>query len=48
MCQSNLVNRWITVGANSTTNTEQIEAIELEGYGRPTCNVRPATTRRPS
>jgi len=34
----NLVNSCTTVGASCTTNREEIEVMELEGYSRPTCN----------
>ena len=32
------INCYTTVGTSCTTNPQQIEVMELEHYGRPTCN----------
>jgi len=34
----NLVNCRTAVGTSCTTNPEEIEVMELEGYSRPACN----------
>ena len=34
----NLVNCRTAVGTSCTTNPEEIEVMELEGYSRPSCN----------
>jgi len=44
----NLVNCCTTVGTTCTTNREQIEVMQLEGYSRPTCNKLYASSNYPS
>jgi len=38
MCQSKFCNFYNSVGTSCTSNREQIEVMELNGYIRPTCN----------
>ena len=42
----NLVTRCLTAETRCTTNPQQIEVMELEGYSRPTCSKQPRRVER--
>ena len=48
LCQSKSCQLLQTVGTSCTTNPQQIEVMELEYYGRPTCNKLRASNHNTS